>query len=59
MKVRDCFLFNKPLVFAYSALQGADQLLPLVRIACVTSLGSLESVLRVLLGETEQALFLL
>ena len=62
IKVRDCFLFNKPQPFAYSAtpaLQGAGHLLPLMRIMCVTSFGSLQSVLRVLLGESLQPLFLL
>ena len=41
------------------ALRGVVQLLPLMRIVCVTSFGSLQSVLRVLLGESLQPLIFL
>ena len=44
MKVRDCFLFNVSLT-PMPALQGAVQSLPLMRNVCVTSFGSLQSVL--------------
>ena len=46
IKVRDCFLFNKPQRFAYSdaSATGCGSVFTL-RIVCVTSFGSLQSVL--------------
>ena len=46
IKVRDCFLFNKPQRFAHSdaSATGCGSVITL-RIVCVTSFGSLQSVL--------------
>ena len=61
IKVRDCFLFNKPQRFAYSYASptGCGSVITLMRIVCVTSFGSLQSVLRALLGENLQPLIFL
>ena len=62
IKVRDCFLFNKPQRFAYSdaSATGCGSVITLNEdFVCVTSFGSLPNVLRVLLGENLQPLIFL
>ena len=61
IKVHDCFLLISHSVWLtpMPVLQGAVQLLPLMRIVCVTSFGSIQSVLRALLGESLQPLIFL
>ena len=59
IKVRECFLFNKPQRFAYSdasATGCGSVITPNEDCVCVTSFGSIRSALKALLGESLQPL---